>query len=577
MKKTGAWLLVYALEQVGVKFTFGIPSLQTMNIYDELNRSDIIEPILVTHELSASFMAEAIGRTSGNIGTIVVGPGPGITHALSGIGEAYFGGIPLLIVSGGVRRDLGKSFLQHQIDQHELLEGITKESFLVGKQNEIIPILYAAYRISVSNEPGPVFVEIPHEIQMLPGEVMELPEFKKHSVNVSVDRDKVKKAVKLLKDAESPGIFLGWGARNCTIQTREIAEILKAPVSTTLQGLSVFPFNHSLHTGMGFGLHSVPAAHNAFKECDCLLAVGTRFAEIPTGNFGVEVPENLIHVDINPTVFNKNYPAKIAIEGDAAEVLKMILSEGLRGTLNSRDGELIRRKIMEDKENFFREWEKHDSQGLVNPRLFFKELNILLGDDTYVICDEGNHTFLAAELLPINRSCHFISPTDFNSMGYATPGAIGVKLANPSKNVIAIVGDGSFRMTCLEMITASTLELGLIVFVFHDGELARISQAQETPFHRKTCTVLGDIKIRGIAQATKSSYIKLGHDKEISSVIMEAIMKSKKGQSVIVDVKIDYSKKTCFSLGVEKTKFSRFTFGEKFKFVGKSVFRKMTG
>jgi acetolactate synthase-1/2/3 large subunit len=113
----------------------------------------------------------------------------------------------------------------------------------------------------------------------------------------------------MLMAAKKPALFLGWGARDADDLTRAIAEHLQAPVATTLQGLSVFPANHPLHTGFGFGAAAVPAARNAFADCDCLLAVGTRFAEIATGSFGVTVPPNLIHVDINPQVFNANYPA----------------------------------------------------------------------------------------------------------------------------------------------------------------------------------------------------------------------------------------------------------------------------
>ena len=126
----------------------------------------------------------------------------------------------------------------------------------------------------------------------------------------------------MLRDARHPCIFAGWGTRDATAELVRLAEWLDAPVATTLQGLSVFPANHPLHAGFGFGASAVPAAQNAFRNCDCMIAIGTRFSEIATGSYGADVPANLIHIDINPDVFNANHPAKVAIAGDAGAVLK---------------------------------------------------------------------------------------------------------------------------------------------------------------------------------------------------------------------------------------------------------------
>src|SRR5699024_11353137 len=137
----------------------------------------------------------------------------------------------------------------------------------------------------------------------------------------------VEQAARLLVESKQVRFFLGWGAVDCEAEIIELAELLNAPEATTLQGLSAFPGNHPLHTGMGFGGYSVPAAEKAFAKCDAVLAVGARFAEIPTGSFSMKVPENLIHIDINPKVFSANYPAKIAIEGDARNVIPALLED----------------------------------------------------------------------------------------------------------------------------------------------------------------------------------------------------------------------------------------------------------
>ena len=165
MKRTGAQLAVFALEQVGVKYTFGIPGTHTTELYDALDLSEQITPILVNHEGGGAFMAEALSRTSDSIGTLAIVPAAGLTHAMSGIGEAFLDGIPMLVIAGGTRTDTGRHYQLHQFDQVELAKNITKAQFGIKSHNEIIPSIYKAYEIATSGEPGPVFIELPVNLQ----------------------------------------------------------------------------------------------------------------------------------------------------------------------------------------------------------------------------------------------------------------------------------------------------------------------------------------------------------------------------------------------------------------------------
>ena len=578
MKKSGGSLVVYALEKIGVKYVFGIPGVHTTEIYDELSKSESIEPILVTHEGGGSFMADAISRTSNSIGTLAIVPAAGTTHAASGIGEAYLDGVPMLVISGGVRRDSGKSYQLHQVDQEELTKGMVKAYFLAKSHEEIIPILYEAYNIAVSGEPGPVFVEVPANLLLQVGSVKELPEFSFTTKNPSFSEKYIDDAVKLLIEAKSPGMYLGWGAKECTSELIEIAELLSMPVCTTMQGLSVFPADNPFHTGFGFGKSAVPAAENAFKNCDCMLAIGVLFAELATGSYGVNVPENLIHVDINKEVFSKNFTAKIGIHGDAAEVAKALLKKLKEsGYKNDKNRQSIVEKIREDKQNYRNEWTKTKQDDKVSPGHFFSVLREKMDRDSILVADDGNHTFLTAELYPIYKSKGYIAPTDYNAMGYCVPAAIGAKLANPEKQVVGIVGDGGFLMTGMELLTASSLNLGVIICIFNDGELAQISQFQQIPMNRKTCTVLKNVNFEGVALAVGAHYLKINNDNELDSKLKEAFEHSNQNKPVIVDVKIDYSKKTKFTQGVVKTNLSRFSFEDKVRLIGRAVKRHIFG
>jgi acetolactate synthase-1/2/3 large subunit len=577
MKRTGAWIAVRALEALGIKYTFGIPGVHNTELYDELNSSELITPVLVTHEGGASFMADGVSRTSNLTGTLVIVPAAGATHAASGIGEAFLDGVPMLVICGGIRTDLDKRYQLHELDQHAFLKPLTKATFHVTSHAEIVPMLFKAWEIAHSGEPGPVFVEIPVNLQMFPGEVSEMPALPVIARPQRAAESEIRRAAEMLLGAKRPAMFLGWGARDACEQTRAIAEYLQAPVATTLQGLSVFSAAHPLHTGFSFGAAAVPAARNAFADCDCLLAVGTRFAEIATGSFGVTVPPNLIHSDINPAVFNANYPAAVALEGDATMVLTALLDElrkvGAGRTANAE----LQQRIARDKAAYNDEWLNHDSGGKVNPAVFFNALRAAVPDDAIAVVDDGNHTYLTAELFPVRTPKALIVPTDFNSMGYAVPAAIGAKLANPGREVFAIVGDGAFTMTCMEIVSATRLGLGLVYYVFHDGELSQIAQAQEIPFNRKPCTALGAIDFSGVATATGAEYIPVAANGEVVLAIARARELAAGGRPVIVDLIMDYSKRTAFTQGAVKTNFKRLPLAQRLRMVTRAVKRKITG
>ncbi|MDR2853523.1 MAG: thiamine pyrophosphate-binding protein [Burkholderiaceae bacterium] len=577
MHLTGAQLVRYALEQLGVRFTFGIPGVHNTEIYDQLASSSQMTPIRVTHEGNGAFMADAVSRTSDEPGTLLIVPAAGTALAYAGIGEAFLDGIPMLVITGGVRTDHGFGYQLHEIDQLDMVRAITKGRWRVNTHADIVPTLFEAWRVATEGEPGPVFVEIPVNLQLFPGPVTELPPLPAFAAPPAPEAAAIEQAAALLAHAKRPGFFLGWGARDATAQAIALAERLNAPVATTLQGLSVFPENHPLHVGMGIGPAAVPAATHAFADCDVLLAVGNRFAEIATGSYGLEPRWKLIHIDLNPKVFNVNYPAQIAITADARlalDALLTALSSPACAPVAPVD-QALRERIAQDKQKYLDEWLRHDSRGRVNPARFFQALRRRLADEAYLIADDGNHTFLVAELFPARRSKHVLSPTDFNCMGYCVPAAIGVKLTHPEAQVVGIVGDGAFLMTGLEIITAAEHRLGVVYYVFNDGELSQISQIQTLPYNRKTCSVLPEVRLRGIAEAVGAAYIEMRSDEDIERVIADADTRARGGQPVVVDVRIDYSKPARFNQGIIKTTFGRMDWNDKLRVLGRAAWRRV--
>ena len=578
MQKTAASLARHALEQAGVRYTFGIPGVHNTELYDEFAASDSITPVLVAHECGGAFMADAVSRSGAGLGALLIVPAAGVTHAASGIGEAFLDGIPLLVIAGGIRRDTGRAYQLHDMDQHALLAPITKGRWCVEKQADVVPTIYEACRLAMSGEPGPVFVEIPVNLQLMTGDAGDIPDYeplppaghKATAANLS-------RAAELLRRAERPGIFCGWGAVDATSELRQLAEALGAPVATTLQGLSSFPATHPLHAGFALGPSAVPASGNAFRNCDCLLAIGTRFAEIPTGSFGYEPPADLIHVDINPRVFGANYKPAVALEGDARAVLAALIANLGPMPGGADRAQRVGRQIAADKRAYHDEWLAHDSKDRVNPACFFDALRGRLPDDAIVVADDGNHTFLVAELMPIHGPRGFFSPTDFNSMGYCIPAVIGAKLARPDRVVVGIVGDGAVRMTGLEMATAVAQKIGVVWFVFNDGELAQIAQAQQTPYNRKTCTVLPELDFEGLARANRVGYRVMRGNDDIDRVISDALASAANGRSMLVNVVIDYSKRTRFTEGVIRTNLKRFGLPDQARLIARALWRRVTG
>ncbi len=570
MKRTGAWLVRYALEQLPISHAFGIPGMQNTEIYDELHSSSKITPVLVTHEESASFAVDAIGRSSERIGVCVVVPGAGVSNAFSGICEAYLDGVPMLVIAGSARLDTGKSYQLHQLDQQQLVSGAVKKSYHIKGYDEIVPAIFEAYEIAMRGCPGPVFIEIPVEIQMLKGEVGPLPVFAGLPAPVAPADDLIRQAAEMIKAAGKPAVFAGWGCKDAAAELESLAETLQAPVALTMQGFGVFPGTHPLHCGMSFGASAVPAARNAFNDCDCLIAIGTRFAEVATGSYGVEVPKKLIHIDIDPEVFDKNYQSAISLEGDASTVLKALLAE-----LEPRPENLeLKEQIRLDKQAYARKWQGGHFRG-VNPASFIRALADGCDAEDFVLTDVGNHTFLMAEHFTVKRAGQFIAPCDFNCMGYAVPAALGVKLMHPNRQVMAVVGDGCFLMTCMEIVSAVRERAGIVYCVFRDGELAQISQAQNLPYNRKTCTVVPAYDARGIAQATGAAYIRVEKGDDYAQMIAKARRQAAKGRPVIMDVAVDYAKKTSYTKGVIKTNLMRFPLEERLRLVARVIRRRL--
>ncbi len=572
MKVRGADLVVRALEAEGVRFTFGIPGTHNIELYDALERSGQIRPILVTDEQSASFMADAVSRSGAGVGVANVVPGAGVTHTLSGVAEAFMDTVPLVVLTCGIRTDTGKAYQLHDVDQLAVLRPITKAVLRAERGDQIYGLVRHAFDLARRDAPGPVAVEIPANLYLLSQEIGEPAYEYTRPYPPQPAEGQVAQAAELLAAASHPAIYAGMGARGAADELRQLAERLAAPVTTTISGKGVFPENHPLFLWNGFGASAPPFVRDVMDRCDCLLAIGCRFGEVATGSYGLAPPANLIHVDIDGSVLGRNFPAALAVTSDAAPFVT-----ALAGRLSARPRDAaLERAIAAGHREVRAAALAHAKGGRVAPAVLFAALQELAGADAIYTTDSGNGTFLAMEHLRLSRPACFLAPVDYSCMGYAVPAAIGAALANPGRDVVALAGDGALLMTGLELLTAAAYGVGLVACVLRDGELAQIAQFQRTMLNRDTCSVLHPYSVEAFARATNCAYLALADNASAKGVLADALAHARRGEPVLVEVAIDYSQKTFFTKGVVATNFWRLPFGDRLRLLARAAARRFS-
>ena len=574
MKMTGADIVVRALEDEGIPFTFGIPGTHNIELYDSLARSTKVRPILVTDEQSASFMADGVARSSGMLAAANVVPGAGLTHALSGIAEAYLDGIPMLVLACGIRRDTGKAYQLHAVDQQAIARPVTKAQFLVENGADLYATIRRACRVARAAPAGPVFVEVPAEHYIFRHDVDDgdmdayrdepaaAPAFR------SADLDQARS---LLSSSRRPLLYLGLGAAAAGADLVALAGRLEAPVATTFEGKGIFPESHPLWLWCGFGAAAPPFVRKIAADCDLTLAIGCRFSEVGTGSYGMEVPGKLVHVDIDPSVLDKNYRADLPVVADAAPFIARLLKNR---PARRADPEL-RESIRAGHAKVWSGWDAPADAQKVTPPQLLKAVQELVGPSAIYTTDSGNGTFLAVECLRLDQPRSFLAPIDYSCMGYAVPAALGAALACPGRPVVSLAGDGAFLMTGLELLTAAQLQLPIMVLLLRDRELAQIAQFQQTALGRKSCSELPDYDLPAFCRAVGVEYLMLSRNAEIDSVLRQARALTEAHRPVVVEVAIDYSRKTYFTNGVVRVNLARLPWPDRLRMVVRALARRL--
>jgi acetolactate synthase-1/2/3 large subunit len=564
----GGRLVARALEDEGIELTFGIPGTHNIELYDALAESKRVRTILVTDEQSASFMADGAWRASGRMACVNVVPGAGLTHAMSGIAEAFMDTVPMLVLGCGIRRDTGRAFQLHDVEQAAMVAPVTKAQLRPASARELYATIRKACEIARAGAPGPVFVEVPAELYLLSHDVSDEVPFAPVRAVAQADAGQ---AADILNRSKRPLVYVGLGAANANVAA--LIDRLEAPASTTYQGKGVVPETHPLFLWPGFGDAAPAFVREIARECDTTLAIGCRFGEVATASYGLEPPDPLIHVDIDASVPGRNHKTALSLQSDAARFVESLLP---RLQQRPRD-ERLRERIRRGHERVRQDWLGEGDTSRVPPFALLDALQRTFGDETVFTTDSGNGTFIAMEMLRLTAPGRFLGPIDYSCMGYAVPAAIGAKLARPTAPVVALAGDGAFLMTGLELLTAASQGAAVVVVVLRDRELAQIAQFQHTAMNRKTASIIGDYDVEAICRGVGVECLQMRNAAEIGSVLGRARDISQTGRPVAIDCAIDYSRKTFFTSGVVNTNFGRLPWRDRLRYAGRAVMRRVLG
>ena len=480
---TGAQALIRALEHAGVDTVFGIPGGAILPAYDPMLDSTQIRHILVRHEQGAGHAAQGYAAASGKTGVCMATSGPGATNLVTPIADAYMDSVPIVAITGQVpSAAIGTDAFQ-EADIRGITMPITKHNFLVNNPNEIAEVVAEAFHIAGTGRPGPVLVDVTKDAMQAkvdfrwPTE-LTLPGYRP----VTRPHPKqVREAAKLIVAASRPVLYVGGGVirAGAHAELRQLAELLRIPVVTTLMARGAFPDTHELHFGMP-GMHGSVSAVGALQRSDLLVSLGARFDDRVTGKLDSFAPEaKIIHADIDPAEIGKNRAADVPIVGDCREVIADLI-QALQQEIGAGpkpEYDAWRNQLESVRAKYPLGYDEPDD-GSLSPQYVIQRIGQTAGPDAIYTAGVGQHQMCAAHFLPFEKPGHWINSGGLGTMGYGLPAAMGAKVAKPEATVWAIDGDGCFQMTNQELVTCALEGIPIKVAVINNQSLGMVRQWQ---------------------------------------------------------------------------------------------------
>ncbi|OGD56815.1 hypothetical protein A3K78_10135 [Candidatus Bathyarchaeota archaeon RBG_13_52_12] len=451
-------IIVNGLEVEGVSHVFGLPG-HPAALYDSLYDSDI-EPVLVRHEASGSFMAYVYGKMKRSPGICFASPGPGVSNLVPGVLEAWSGCVPMLALGGSAALEHEGEGAFQETPQMELFKGITKWGFRVPRAERASWALRRALTLAVNGKPGPVYLEVPFDVgQEKTKETQYHPSIR--FVRSRPEPDALKRAAELLLVAERPIIVAGGGAlySGCSAELAKLAELFGVPVLTTPSGRGVIPEDHPLSLGQ-VGLYRTKLGREAYQSADLIVSLGSRNEEFQTAAWRY-YPEGaaLIQVDIDPSELGRNFRPTVPIVADAKLFLQDLLAYARGRVKRTPLSRMPRVKgIIDAAAAYMAEVyaESGDASKPIKTKRVVYEACRVFGPKTVLVNENGSQDLWSYywPYWAVGALDGCVAPGEQTCMGLAVAGCIGAKLATPERPVVCTTGDGAFQMFMKEMPTA---------------------------------------------------------------------------------------------------------------------------
>ena len=485
---TGAQALVKALEHVGVDVMFGLPGGAILPAYDPIYDSSI-RHILVRHEQGAGHAATGYAQATGRVGVCIATSGPGATNLVTPIADAQMDSVPIVAITGQVASgSIGTDAFQ-EADIRGITMPVTKHNFLITNADDIARAIADAFHIAGTGRPGAVLVDIAKDaLQSMttfkwPAEV-SLPGYKPI---MDPQAQAVTDAVALIAQAKKPVFYVGGGVikANASKELLEIAELVGAPVVTTLMALGSFPDSHPQHLGMP-GMHGTVAAVTALQQSDLLITLGARFDDRVTGKLSTFAPNaKVIHADIDPAEIGKNRIADVALVGDLAHTIKALLPVLKSAFKNDRpDLAAWWQQCNSWRERFPLGYDEPED-GTVSPQYVIERIGAAAGPDAIYVAGVGQHQMWASQFVKYEKPRTWLNSGGLGTMGYAVPAAMGAKVGAPDTVVWAIDGDGCFQMTNQELVTCALNNIPIKVAIINNESLGMVRQWQTLFYNQR--------------------------------------------------------------------------------------------
>ncbi|HAT7686816.1 acetolactate synthase large subunit [Enterobacter cloacae] len=532
---TGAQLIVHLLERQGITTVAGIPGGTVLPLYDALSQSTQIRHVLARHEQGAGFIAQGMARTQGKPAVCMACSGPGATNLVTAIADARLDSIPLICITGQVPSSMIGTDAFQEVDTYGISIPITKHNYLVRDITELPQVISDAFRIAQSGRPGPVWIDIPKDVQTAEIEIDVLPEPGERAPAPEFSAESLRDAAAMINAAKRPVLYLGGGAINAADEIRQFAEKANLPTTMTLMALGMLPKAHPLSLGM-LGMHGARSTNYILQEADLLIVMGARFDDRAIGKTEQFCPNaKIIHVDIDRAELGKIKQPHVAIQGDVADVLAQLIPQ-----TDATDRADWRQMVADLQREFPgaipTEGDPLSHYGLINA------VAACVDDSAIITTDVGQHQMWTAQAYPLNRPRQWLTSGGLGTMGFGLPAAVGAALANPDRKVICFSGDGSLMMNIQEMATAAENQLNVKIILMNNEALGLVHQ-QQSLFYKQgvfAATYPGMINFMQIAAGFGLHTCDLNAEEDAHAALQAAI--SRPGPALI-HVRIDPEQK----------------------------------